>query len=151
MPQASDHNARIAHAERIINAYGGVLARITPSVYGQPASLLPDDKDRIKQAIQVLIWELGDENEALREGLIQGYVLLAQFVVDHEAALLHRGQQIMASAEPTQEELKLADQAARIVNRIKLEMETLMEEITLFINRSSPPDINPGHGEEPLA
>ncbi len=147
MSQVGDYNERIAKAERIVHAYGGVLASITPSVYGQPASLLPCSKDQIKQAIQLLLWEVGDANENLREGLIQGYVLLAQFIADHEAETLRRGQQILETTTPAAGDLELADQATRIVNRIKLEMETLMEEVLLFLNHAPDargPDHFPG-------
>lgn len=151
MPQPSDHDARIANAEDVIHAYGGVLGSITPSVYAQSTSLLPCAKDHIKQAIQLLLWELGNADETPREGLIQGYVLLAHFISDEDADTLRRGQQVLASTNPDRRDLELADQAARIINCIKLEMETLMEEIQLFVDHSTQPGADPSPDEGPSA
>lgn len=128
----AEHEARVRQAEQILNEYGAVLSQVTPSVSGLPESLLPHDKQAIKEAIQLLLWELGDDNEPLRDGLIQGYVFLGQFIPDHEAAIAEHGYGVLRRGDPESEEWEQADQAARIANRIKLDMETLLEEVTLL-------------------
>lgn len=132
------HEAKIRAAEKILNEYGAVLSEVTPSISGLPASLLPHDRDTIKEAIQLLLWELGDGDERLRDGLIQGYVFLGQFIPDHEANIAAQGQQVLRSADPESDDWAQADQAARIANRIKLDMESLLEEITLLLGHDAP-------------
>jgi len=128
-----EHEAKVRAAETILNDYGAVLAEVTPSVSGLPASLLPHDREAIKEAIQLLLWELGDGDERLRDGLIQGYVFLGQFIPDHEADIAAQGQQVLRGADPESNDWEQADQAARIAGRIKLDMESLLEEITLLL------------------
>jgi len=128
----AQYEARVRAAEKVLTDYGAVLSEVEPSVSGLPVSLLPHDRDTIKEAIQLLLWELGDGDERLRDGLIQGYVFLGQFIPDHEAAIAARGQNVMRSGDPESNDWEQADQAARIANRIKLDMEALLQEITLL-------------------
>lgn len=129
----SKYEARVKAAEEILNAYGALLSKVTPSISGLPQSLLPYDKQSIKEAIHLLLWELGDGDERLREGLIQGYVFLGQFIPDHEAATAEQGQRVLRCGNPESDDWEQADQAARIANRIKLDMEQLLQEITLLM------------------
>ena len=66
---------------KIINEYGAVLTKKTPIVY--PISMLPNSKFEIKEAIKSVLKDTNDEN--MIEQLKVGYILLADFVPDHEA------------------------------------------------------------------
>ena len=123
----------IKAAELILNDYGQVLSNTEPNGYGLPISLLPHSKDKIKDAIQLLLGVLGDDPATIKESLIQGYVFLAQFVPDEDVKLINQSYSIIQQAEPSEHELEQADNAARIINRIKLDMENLLEDLRFIM------------------
>ena len=116
-------------ATKVVSDFGKVLSMVEPGVYGLPESLLPHTRESIRFAILTLLRQLGPEHPEVKEGLRQGYVYLAQFVGDEDAATVRNGQAsvtdvtvVDANAEP----------AMRIINRIKLDMERAVEEMRDF-------------------
>lgn len=130
-----DQQQKIKSAEAVIKDYGLLLAKIEPSVYGMPVSILPHDKDTIKDAIQLLLWELGSEAKELRDSLIQGYAFLAQFIPDNEADIVNRGQTALQSKDVAHQDLDNVEQATKIINNIKAEMETLLGDLRIFMTQ----------------
>ena len=115
----------LALATRMVRDYGKVLAGLRPEVYGLPESLLPHPKERLRDALRLLLTSVPLDQPELREGLLRGYVYLAQFVPDAEAALIARGQMLLGGVGGDGQE---AEPAMRAINRIKLAMETALEE-----------------------
>ncbi|HEX7111308.1 MAG TPA: hypothetical protein VF216_02610 [Mizugakiibacter sp.] len=115
-----------ALATRLVSDYGKVLARVHPDVYGLPESLLPHPKARIRDAIRLLLEQLPADQPELREGLMRGYVYLAQFVPDKEAAIIAQGQAALSGGGNDE---SAAEPATRLINRIKLDMERALEEV----------------------
>lgn len=128
-----DYEQQLKQAQQIVNAYGKLLAQLDASHYGHPESSLPHDKDQIKSAIHLLLWELDGSDKTICDSLAQSYVYLAQFVPDDEAAIVARGQFFLSSSDFDESHLADADQAAKIVNKIKLEMEALIEDVRKFV------------------
>lgn len=119
----------LAMATKVVSDYGKVLAQVEPGVYGLPESLLPHGRDAIRYAILTLLRNLGPGHPEVKEGLRHGYVYLAQFVGDDDAATVSRGQ---ASVSAGQADDTSAEPAMRIINRIKLDMERAVEEMRDF-------------------
>ena len=128
-----EHEENLQQAQLIVNDYGNVLASLDGSVYGLPESSLPHDKDTIKSAIHLLLWELEGENSQICESLAQAYIYLAQFIPDEEARIVANGQMFLQSSDFDDEHIDQAEQAARIINRIKLEMEALLDDVKAFM------------------
>lgn len=121
-----------AHAQTVLADYGGVLAHFRDAPYGIPESRLPHPKSAIKQAIHCLLLELDGRNSELSQSLIEGYALLAQFIPDQDVETLHRGQRALRSGDPSHADWADAASSSRILTAIKLEMETLLQEIRLL-------------------
>lgn len=115
----------LALATRMVRDYGKVLASLRPEVYGLPESLLPHPKERLRDALRLLLTSVPLDQPELREGLLRGYVYLAQFVPDAEAALIAHGQALLGGVGGNGNE---TEPAMRAINRIKLAMETALEE-----------------------
>ncbi len=124
----------LSNAERILADYGRTLANNQLSGYGMPISLLPYSKDSIKDAIQLVLTTLGQTEPQVHEGLIHGYVYLAQFIPDEDARLVDRSYAVMTKEQLNNEELEEVQQAAKIINSIKAEMENLMTDISLLVS-----------------
>lgn len=119
----------LALATKVVRDYGKVLAEVIPGVHGLPESLLPHSKDQIRNAIFMLLENLEPEHTALKESLARGYVYLAQFVPDIDAAILERRNAapgVASSANAGNES------AMRLINRIKLDMERALEDLRAF-------------------
>ena len=118
----------LALATKVVADYGKVLAQVQPGLQGLPESLLPHSKVQIRNAIFMLLENLEPEHTALKESLARGYVYLAQFVPDADAAVLARrpdgsgGANVDAGNEP----------AMRLINRIKVDMERALEDLRAF-------------------
>ena len=128
-----DHEQNLNTAQNIVTEYGHLLAQLDSNSYAHPLSRLPYDKDEIKSAIHLLLWELHGQNQNISNSLAQSYVYLAQFIDDTEAETVSRGQAVLQSSDLDPEELIYADQAVVIINRIKVEMENLMQDIKTFL------------------
>ena len=117
----------LALATKVVSDYGKVLAEVMPGVHGVPESLLPHSKAQIRSAIAMLLENLEPEHTALKESLARGYVYLAQFVPDADAAILtRRGGKDAAQVDADNEA------AMRLINRIKLDMERALEDLRAF-------------------
>ena len=118
----------LALATKVVRDYGKVLAAVVPGVHGLPESLLPHSKEQIRSAIAMLLENLEPEHSALKESLARGYVYLAQFVPDADAAVLARrpdgggGTHVDTNNES----------AMRLINRIKVDMERALEDLRVF-------------------
>ena len=118
----------LALATKVITDYGKVLAQVQPGLHGLPESLLPHSKAQIRNAIFMLLENLEPEHTALKESLARGYVYLAQFIPDDDAAVLARAPApggavtLDTNTEP----------AMRLINRIKVDMERALEELHAF-------------------
>lgn len=128
-----DHEQNLQNAQNIVTEYGHLLAQLDSASYAHPLSRLPYDKDEIKSAIHLLLWELHGQNQDVTNSLAQSYIYLAQFVDDTEAETVARGQAVLQSSDLDPEELIYADHAVVIINRIKVEMENLMQDIKTFL------------------
>ena len=117
-------------ATKVVSDYGKVLAQVEPGVYGLPESLLPHSRESIRFAILTLLRKLGSEHPEVKQGLRQGYVYLAQFIGDDEAAVVKSGQ---ASVTDNNVNDASTEPAMRIINRIKLDMERAVEEMSHFL------------------
>ena len=134
----------IEQAENIVGEYGKLLSGTEPSLYGIPLSQLPYEKEQIKIAIQTLILAIDKEDQKIYNGLIQAYVYLAQFIEDEKVAIAEQGRIILEKEVSAQDkenvnpqntdDLELANQAIQTINKIKTDMENLMNEISLLIS-----------------
>jgi len=133
MDQVIDNN-KLQQAEAVVNAYGAILAQIKHVNTALPCSLLPYDKESIKQAIQTLLWEIDDLDESVKSGLVQAYVFLEQFIPDDKVEILARGQAAIQSADPERDDWHYADEASNIIVQIKIAMEDAMRDMRLFVH-----------------
>ena len=122
----------LALATKVITDYGKVLAQVQPGLHGLPESLLPHSKAQIRNAIFMLLENLEPEHTALKESLARGYVYLAQFIPDDDAAVLARGTPGTVTLDTNSEP------AMRLINRIKVDMERALEELHAFGGYASP-------------
>lgn len=128
----SEKDPEVAQAEAVLRDYGSLLAQVRDQPYGIPESRLPHCKEAIKQAIQRLLLELNGRDAGLSNSLMEGYALLAQFIPDADAAVLHRGQRALCSGDPAHPDWADAQGSTRILTAIKLDMEALLHEIRLL-------------------
>jgi len=133
----------IQQAEIIVSEYGKLLSTTEPSIYGIAISLLPYDKEQIKMAIQTLILAIDKKDQNIHDSLTQAYVYLAQFIDDEKVVIAENGRTILENEtselnntntdNQNTEDLELANQAVQTINKIKTDMESLMNEIRLLI------------------
>jgi len=109
------------------------LANLSDGTWAHPVSILPCPPDTIKNAIHLLLWELKGQDKTICSSLAQSYVFLSQFIDDDEAKLVNDSQHMLQSSDFDEQGLVLAEKAQTIVNRIKLEMESLMEDVKMFL------------------
>lgn len=129
----TSYEARLHEAETIVNDLGHAFADNTKLVWGVPESRLPHAKEKIKNAIQLLIWELGHQDTEVANRLAEAYVFLALFIPDEDAETLSRGQAALQSNNPEHPDWEYAVRAEKILNTVKLDMENAMEEIQIFL------------------
>lgn len=122
-------------AEKIINDYCQVMQLTDASLFGMPDSLLQYSKPQIKQAILTALSELQTDEVDLRESLVQSYLYLAQFIAEDKAEITRRGQAAILSGDIKHPDMALGETAIKIINEIKMEMETLREEINSYLVR----------------
>jgi hypothetical protein len=112
----------MALATKVLTDYGKVLAQVQPGLHGLPQSLLPHSKQQIRGAILMLLENLDPEQTAIKESLARGYVYLAQFVPDEDAALINSNGDINSLTSGN-------ESARKLLNRIKVDMERALEEL----------------------
>lgn len=130
---------KIEQAQNIVNGYGAILSGLKHVNTALPSSLLPYSKEQIKDAIQTLLWAIEDVDAEARNGLIQAYVYLEQFIPDNKVEILARGQAAIQSADPEHDDWKFADEANRIVTQVKVAMEDAMNDMRIFLKSSVNP------------
>lgn len=128
----SEQESELARAQAVLGDYGALLARLGDASYGIAESRLPHPRETIKAAIQRLLLELEDRDAALIGSLVEGYAMLAQFIPDEQADILHRGRRALGSGDPSHPDWEHAEASTRIMTAIKLEMESLLREIRLL-------------------
>ena len=126
---------KVEQAEELVHTYGALLARLKHVNTALPASLLPCEKDQLRQAIQTLLWELDELDHESRNGLVQAYVYLEQFLPDEQVEILARGQAAIQSADPEHEDWLFANEANDIVTQIKVAMENAMQDMRIFLDK----------------
>ena len=119
----------LALATKVVADYGKVLAQVQPGLHGLPESLLPHSRAQIRNAIFMLLENLEPEHTALKESLARGYVYLAQFIPDADAAVLTQGALVQDSHAAVDAR---SEPAMRLINRIKVDMERALEELHAF-------------------
>lgn len=124
-------------AERIVSAYGDLLARLKHVNTALPCSLLPYPKAEIKQAIQTLLWECDDMDHNVHNSLIQAYVYLEQFIDDSQVEIVARGQAAIQSADPEHPDWPYADEAHRIITKIKMDMEDAFQDMRIYLETAA--------------
>lgn len=118
-------------ATRIVSEYGNILNQTDSGLYGHPDSCLPHDKARIREAILTVFEQLGQLRPDIRHGLIHGFVYLAQFVPDQDAALIAQGQDWLSQNNPAETPAPVyVNESLKLINQIKADMESAMNEIT---------------------
>ena len=127
------NTGKIKLAERILNDYCQVLDLADVSLYGVPDSLLQYSKTQIKQAIRTALADLQNDEADLRESLILSYLHLAQFIPEEQADITRRGQEAILSGDMNHPDMQHGEEAIRIINGIKHEMEELKYEVTNYI------------------
>lgn len=127
------HTRQIKVAEKILNDYCQVIQIADASLYGMSESLLQYSKPQIKQAIFTALAELHIDEIDFRESLIHSYLHLAQFIPDEQAEITHRGQEAILSGDINHPDLGIGEQAIKIINNIKTEMEELKSEVNSYI------------------
>jgi hypothetical protein len=135
--QEITNNKKVELAERIVSAYGAVLASLKHVNTALPTSLLPYPKAEIKQAIQTLLWELDGMDHTVRNSLIQAYVYLEQFISDNKVETVARGQAAIQSADPEHPDWAYADEANRIITQIKMDMEEAMQDMRIYFDSTN--------------
>ena len=122
-------------AERIVSAYGAVLASLKHVNTALPSSLLPYPKSEIKQAIQTLLWEFDDMDQAVRN---------SQFIPDNKVETVARGQAALQSADPDHPDWIYVDEANHIITQIKMNMEDAVQDMRIYLdstgNTATPDD-----------
>ncbi len=124
-------------AEKIIRDYNEVIKLTDTGYLGLPEFMLGRDKSQIKQALLVALSELDADEADLRETLIQSFLYLARFVPKRKAEIIRRGQEAIMSGNPNHPDLEYGDEAVKIINEIKAEMEELRFEVYAYIKRKA--------------
>lgn len=123
-------------AARIVKDYGTVLGRAKPGIYGLPESLLPHSREQIRSSIRFLLKHVDVEDVEIKQSLVHGYVYLAQFVPDRDMEIISAGQSAAINANSNDDDGTARD-AMRLINRIKLAMETALKEVTELVQGSA--------------
>lgn len=128
-------------AERIINEYGAVLERTSSMTYGVPETLLPFDKDIIKQAIRVILAFLKTNPRTLGEGLNQyienlkiGYMSLAEFIPAEDARIAAAANTALLTGDVNHPNWGLVERGQEILSENLARRKVLSDELAGFLN-----------------
>ena len=130
----TDKQKELAEAQQLVQQYGQILSQLDASSYAHPLSLLPCDKEQLKSSIQVLLWEIGEQDKSICESLVHAYTFIAQFIEDEDAELVAKSQAIMQSSDMGHDDWNHVEEATRLINDIKLEMEALLKDVQPFLH-----------------
>ncbi len=128
---------QLESAEKIISAYGKVLATMEPSFYGLPLSKLPFTITEIKDSIYYILNALDGNNPEIKDSLVNAYVFLGQFVPDDEVSTVQQALGIFKGSSQSSSDATNIEQAGFITSKIKLRMEDNLEEIQLFLSEKT--------------
>lgn len=131
-PAGSPETSNIKKAEYIVHAYGELLADLDEVATAYPVSLLPFEKDSIRQAILSLFWEIDEMAPEIRTGLSSAYVFLEQFIPDRQYGTLVKGQAAIKSGDVNHHDWIFAADANQIMVQIKTAMENALSDMQLF-------------------
>lgn len=124
-------------AEKVVAAYGNVLANIKPSFYGLPLSKLPYTITEIKDAIYCILNALDNDDLQIKDSLTNAYMYLGQFIPDDEILTVHQALSTLKDSQQATDDITDIEQAGFITSKIKLRMENNLEEIQLFLSSTS--------------
>jgi hypothetical protein len=130
-------------AERIINEYGAVLERTSSMTYGVSETLLPFDKDIIKQVFRIVLAFLKTNPKTLGEDMAQhieqlkvGYMFLATFIAAEDARIAAAANAALLSGDVNHPSWCLVDRRQEILSESTAGMKVLADEFTSFLNRT---------------
>jgi hypothetical protein len=129
----TDNQKELDEAQQLVQQYGQILSRLDAASYAHPQSLLPCDKEQLKSSLQILLWEIGEQDKNICESLVHAYTFLAQFINDEDAELVAKSQAIMQSSDMGHDDWDHVEEATRLINDIKLEMEELLKDVKPFL------------------
>ena len=132
----TDKQKELAEAQQRVQQYGQILSQLDATSYAHPLSSLPCDKERLKKSIQVLLWEVADQDKSICESLVHSYTFIAQFIDDEDAELVAKSQAIMQSSDMGHDDWNHVEEATRLINNIKLEMEELLKDVQPFLQKA---------------
>ncbi len=120
----------------MITDYGKVLEKSAQLPIVSPESWLPHSKDTIRTAIKLVL--LVTEDKTTIGHLVNGYILLADFIPDHEAHLLNANWEELQHFSKDREYMKnegvdKLDEALGIWEKIKKDSEVLESDIKEII------------------
>ena len=128
---------QLESAEKVISAYGQLLATMEPSFYGLPLSKLPFTITEIKDSIYCVLNVLEDDNQEIKDSLTNAYVFLGQFVPDDEILTVQHALGVLKDSTQAPPDAADIEQAGFITSKIKLRMEDNLEEIQLFLSEKT--------------
>ncbi len=128
---------QLESAEKVISAYGQVLATMEPSFYGLPISKLPFTITEIKDSIYCVLNVLEGDNPEIKDSLTSAYMFLGQFLPDDEILTVQQALGVLKDATQAPSDATDIEQAGFITSKIKLRMENNLEEIQLFLSKKT--------------
>lgn len=135
-------------AERIVNEYGAILERTSSmGVYPAPETLLPFDKDIIKQAIRIVLAFLKKNPKTLGEDITQdienlkiGYASLADFIPVEDARIAATANAALNAAvlsgDANHPGWGISDRGLEILSENLERAKALSEELAGFLGNS---------------
>ena len=120
-------------AEKVLAAYGNVLADMEPSFYGLPLSKLPYTITEIKDAIYCMLNVIDNNDPEIIDSLTNAYMYLGQFIPDDEILTVSQALGTLKDTQQATDDITDIEQAGFITSKIKLRMENNLEEIQLFL------------------
>jgi len=126
----------IENAIKIVKEYGNIL-REQPikNVQGRFISLLPNDKDTIKEAIKVeLLYAgtAGKRDEKMFRTLQLGFLQLASFLPDHEVVPAFDIEDALESGDVCHNYFRYLDRSEKASNHILEQTNILVDELDKF-------------------
>jgi len=128
-------------AEHIVNEYGAVLERTSSLVFGVPETLLPFDKDVIKQAIRVVLAFLktnpktfGEDKTQYIENLKIGYAELAFFIPVEDARVAAEANSALLSGDVNHPSWGCVNRGQEILAENTARRKALADELASFLN-----------------
>ncbi len=126
----------IEKAVKVVKGYGRILKeQPIKNVQGRPKSLLPQDKDTIKEAIKVELMYAGTaepQDEKMIRSLKLGFLQLASFLPDNEVVPTFNVGDALDSDDVCHNYYKYLDGSEKVSNHILEQTSVLVEELDEF-------------------